>query len=62
MSKFSSRVLFAYSPWDAIPMALGLAHFAWLLCFFHFFPLWPWWGVLLAGAFHAVTISWNINR
>ncbi|MGD9690053.1 MAG: fatty acid desaturase [Phycisphaerales bacterium] len=54
-------LVLAYSPWDLVPVLCGVAHLAYVLTFFWFFDRLPWWGVALAGAVYAVSVSWNIN-
>lgn len=52
---------FAYSPWDAVPVAEGILHLAAVVGLFLVFPLLPWWGVIVAGLLYAYSISWNHN-
>ncbi len=54
-------LLLAYSPWDVVPIACGLLHFAFVLAFFWFFNQMPWWAIVGAGCVYSVSISWNIN-
>lgn len=58
--KTDSRI-FAYTRWDAIPVALGLAHFAYFWLLFYLFPRTPLWVMLILGFIYSVSISWNIN-
>ncbi len=58
--KTDSRV-FAYTRWDAIPVALGLAHFAYFWLLFYLYPRMPLWVMLILGFIYSVSISWNIN-
>jgi fatty acid desaturase len=53
--------LLAHSLWDLIPIALGLAHFAfvvWLVTAFHALS---WWALLPLALGYAVSLSWSIN-
>lgn len=58
--KTDSRI-FAYTRWDAIPVALGIAHFAYFWLMFYLFPRTPLWIMLILGFIYSVSISWNIN-
>jgi len=58
--KTNSRV-FAFSRWDAIPVAFGALHFVYFCALFYLFPRTPWWGMLILGVVYSVSISWNIN-
>jgi fatty acid desaturase len=58
--KTASRI-FAYSRWDAIPVALGVAHFAYFWLLFYLYPRTPLWVMLILGFIYSVSISWNIN-
>jgi fatty acid desaturase len=58
--KTDSR-LFAYSRWDAIPVAFGLLHCVYFFSLFYLFPRTPLWVMLLLGFVYSVSISWNIN-
>ena len=55
-----SRV-FAYSRYDAIPVAAQLAHFAFVLFLFFAFNRLRWWALVPLGLIYSVSISWNIN-
>jgi fatty acid desaturase len=53
--------LLAHSLWDLIPVALGLAHFAfvvWLVLAFHALS---WWALLPLAFLYALSLSWSIN-
>lgn len=53
--------LLAHSLWDLIPVALGLAHFAfvlWLVTAFHDLS---WWAYVPLGLGYAISLSWSIN-
>jgi fatty acid desaturase len=52
---------FAYSAWDVVPVLAGVAHFAYLLLLFRFFPRLHWWALIPLGFIYSVSISWNIN-
>src|ERR1700730_11280163 len=53
--------LFACSRWDAIPVLLGFAHFAYFWMLFYLFPRAPLWVMLILGFLYSISISWNIN-
>lgn len=51
----------AHSLWDLIPIAMGLAHFAfvvWLVAAFHSLS---WWALAPLALLYAVSLSWSIN-
>ncbi|MFJ5295235.1 fatty acid desaturase family protein [Pseudomonas sp. NPDC088368] len=51
----------AYSLWDVVPIALALAHFAfvlWLVVAFHGLS---WWAIVPLALVYAVSLSWSIN-
>src|SRR5215471_17050428 len=56
----SSR-LFAYTRWDAVPVAAGALHCAYFFGLFWLFPRVPLWVMLPLGFIYSVSISWNIN-
>ena len=51
----------AYSKKDVIPVLAALLHAAYVVAWFVYFPIIPWWGNLVAGFIFSVSISWNIN-
>lgn len=53
--------LFAYSPWDIVPVLACIAHFAFVVGLVLAFAALPWWGFVPLAALYAVSISWNIN-
>jgi fatty acid desaturase len=53
--------LFAWSAWDAVSVAAGLAHLAFVVWVVAGFSHRPWWANLLCGAAYAYAASWNIN-
>jgi fatty acid desaturase len=56
-----SASLLAHSPWDAVPVALGLLHFAGVIALVVGFPHLSW-GAFLALAFvYAFSIAWSVN-
>src|SRR5881398_279796 len=56
----NSRV-FAYTRWDAIPVAAALLHCAYFFGMFYLFPRVPLWVMLFLGFMYSLSISWNIN-
>ena len=58
--KTNSRV-FAYTRWDAVPVAAGLFHCAYFFGMFYLFPRGPLWVMFILGFIYSVSISWNIN-
>jgi fatty acid desaturase len=58
--KTDSR-LFAYTRWDAIPVAFGVLHCVYFFALFYLFPRAPLWVMLILGFIYSVSISWNIN-
>jgi fatty acid desaturase len=51
----------AYSLWDVVPIAMALAHFAfvfWLVTAFHSLS---WWAIVPLALLYAVSLSWSIN-
>ncbi len=55
------RHLFLHSAWDIIPITLGMAHFAFQIALFIFFPSLPWPALLFLGLFYSYCIAWNIE-
>ncbi|WP_460121294.1 fatty acid desaturase family protein [Pseudomonas sp. S2_C03] len=53
--------LLAHSLWDLIPIALGLAHFAFVLWLVAAFPALAWWALVPLALGYAVSLSWSIN-
>jgi fatty acid desaturase len=54
--------VFAYSYWDAVPVAFGLLHAAFVvLMFLAFRQHAPWWVMGMLGVVYAYSITWNIN-
>ncbi|MGC5703217.1 fatty acid desaturase [Pseudomonas sp. NFXW11] len=53
--------LLAYSLWDLIPIAMALAHFAFVLWLVLDFHALSWWVILPAALLYAVSLSWSIN-
>lgn len=53
--------LFAYSSRDAIPVAAGLLHAAYIIALFLIFPRASWWLLIPLFLIYSVSISWNIN-
>ena len=55
--------IFAFTRWDAIPVAFGVLHFAYFWAMFSLFTYThtPLWVMLIMGFVYAVSISWNIN-
>jgi len=51
----------AHSWWDAIPVALGVAHFAFLIALFIYFPVLSWWALIPLGLLYSYCIAWNIE-
>ena len=52
---------FAYTPWDCIPVMMGLGHFAFVAFLFFFFHRLQWPAYLALASLYAVSISWSIN-
>src|SRR4051812_28869381 len=61
MTKNRHAIIFAYSPWDLIPAAAGILHFAYLITLFLTFGRVPWWLWVPMALVWSVSISWNIN-
>jgi fatty acid desaturase len=55
------RGLFAWSGWDAVCVAAGLAHLAFVVWTVAGFAQRPWWADLLCGLAYAYAAAWNIN-
>ncbi|HEY3696460.1 fatty acid desaturase [Phenylobacterium sp.] len=53
--------LFAWTPWDAVPVAAAFAHLAFVVWAVAGFEARPWWGNLICGGLYALAMSWNIN-
>jgi len=53
--------LFAWSPYDAIPVAAGIAHPAFVIWVVAGFAGRPWWANLICGGLFAYAAAWNIN-
>jgi fatty acid desaturase len=53
--------LFAYTRWDAIPVAAALLHCAYFFGMFFLFSRTPLWIMLILGFIYSISISWNIN-
>ena len=53
--------LFAFTRWDAIPVAAALLHGAYFFGMFLLFPHTPLWIMLILGFLYSISISWNIN-
>jgi len=53
--------LFAWSLWDAVAVAAGVAHLAFVIWLVAGFADRPWWANLLCGALYAYAAAWNIN-
>jgi fatty acid desaturase len=53
--------IFAYSPWDVVPVTCGVLHMVYLGALFVFFNRLPLWALLPLGFVYSVSISWNIN-
>ena len=56
-----SKIMFAHTYWDILPVFMGLCHLAfdvWLIIGFDSRPLWT---SALFGCLYAIAISWNIN-
>ena len=53
--------IFAYSTWDAIPVALGLLHFVAVAVLALTFSRLSWPVAIACGLLYSVSISWNIN-
>lgn len=63
MTKNPRALVFAYSPWDIIPVLAGLAHAAYLVLLYYLFTYTstPWYVLVPMGLAWSVSISWNIN-
>jgi fatty acid desaturase len=59
--KRRTRGVFAWSPWDAVPVAAAIGHAAFVVWTVVGFAGRPWWANLACGALYALAISWNIN-
>jgi fatty acid desaturase len=57
----SSSWLFAYTRWDAVPVAAGILHCLYFFGLFWLFPRVSLWVMLPLGLIYSVSISWNIN-
>jgi fatty acid desaturase len=53
--------IFAYTDWDAIPVAAAIFHCAYFFSMFYLFPRIPLWVMLILGFVYSISISWNIN-
>lgn len=53
--------LFAWSRWDALSVAAGLAHLAFVVGIVARFAGRPWWGNLICGLAYAYAAAWNLN-
>ena len=53
--------IFAYSKTDLIPVLAGVFHASCLVAVFIYFPVLPWWVLLICGLLFSISISWNIN-
>jgi hypothetical protein len=56
----SSR-LFAHTRWDAVPVAAGLFHLAYLFGLYFLFPRAPLWVMLILGLIYSLMVNANIN-
>jgi fatty acid desaturase len=56
-----SRILFAHSYWDIVPVVFALVHAAYIIGLFLAFPHLSWWLLIPLGIVYAYSISWNIN-
>ena len=54
-------IVFAYSTWDAVPVALGLLHFAGVALLVLSFSRLSWPVAIACGLLYSLSISWNIN-
>jgi fatty acid desaturase len=54
-------IVFAYSTWDAVPVALGLLHFAGVVVLALSFSRLSWPVAIACALLYSVSISWNIN-
>lgn len=54
-------LIFAYSTWDAVPVAMGLLHFAAVILLVTGFSRLSWPVAIACGLLYSVSISWNIN-
>ena len=55
------RYVFAHSYWDAIPVLMGITHFACQIALFIAFPKLPWLALIPAGFLYSYMIAWNIE-
>jgi fatty acid desaturase len=51
----------AYSLWDVVPIAMALAHFAFVLWLVTAFHSLSWWAIVPLALLYAVSLSWSIN-
>jgi fatty acid desaturase len=51
----------AYSLWDIVPVAMALAHFAFVLWLVTAFHSLSWWAIVPLALLYAVSLSWSIN-
>lgn len=51
----------AYSLWDLVPIALGVAHLAFVLWLVQAFHDLSWWAIVPLALVYAVSLSWSIN-
>lgn len=56
-----ARGLFAWTAWDAVPVAAGLAHLAFVVWIVLGFGHRPWWVNVVCGLAYAYAAAWNIN-
>ena len=56
-----SRILFAHSYWDILPVIFAFVHAAFILALFFLFPRLHWWALIPLGIVYVYSISWNIN-
>ncbi|MGE5539925.1 MAG: fatty acid desaturase family protein [Gemmatimonas sp.] len=65
MSRFADRpgsaALLAYSPWDAVPVVLGLLHFVGVVALVLSAPHLSWPAFLGFAALYSLSIAWSIN-
>ena len=52
---------FAQSWWDIFPVGMALAHFAFQIALFVYFPVLPWAVLMPLGLFYSYCIAWNIE-
>jgi hypothetical protein len=57
----TSSTLFAHTRWDALPVAAGLFHLAYLLGLYFLFPRAPLWVMLILGLIYSLMVNANIN-